>query len=286
MERFSRRLAEDTTVIPRTELKFQDSDEIYTGAEYSIFTGTRSGAVVAVKNFAGPHAKTRWKQSVARGQQAIHPNVATLIGISGASDAKLYYTVYSKAFFMCTTIFGQRQHKWQPRTTASHLDRKRPAGVYQGMHQKIHGIAAGLLYLDSQGILVTQIGIDNMHVFSGNDSRAVIAIEWADQESSENVDSIPLSRPIDVLDALNLRVYQEANHILHDDWVSHSVSSEMNDELELVSEIHQRPPLLHRHRPAGRVPTMVKPCCKGVLSGKQMTIQDYLFLTSIKTRNV
>ncbi len=44
--------------IPRTELKFQDSDEIYTGAEYSIFTGTRSGAVVAVKNFAGPHAKT------------------------------------------------------------------------------------------------------------------------------------------------------------------------------------------------------------------------------------
>ncbi len=45
-----------------------------------------------------------------------------------------------------------------------------------------------------------------MHVFSGNDSRAVIAIEWADQESSENVDSIPLSRPIDVLDALNLRV--------------------------------------------------------------------------------
>ncbi len=93
----------------------------------------------------------RWKQSVARGQQAMydlfkrgcessltrtrHPNVATLIGISGASDAKLYYTVYSKAFFMCTTIFGQRQHKWQPRTTASHLDRKRPAGVYQGMHQ-------------------------------------------------------------------------------------------------------------------------------------------------------
>ncbi|KAF8992962.1 hypothetical protein BDZ89DRAFT_1172825 [Hymenopellis radicata] len=257
MERHIGQLAEDATVIPRKELGLHDSYEVYSGPKYSICTGTRGGEVVAVKSFVGPHAKERWQQSVTHDLKlAIHSNVATLIGTSGASDPNPY------------NVYGN---------ISGCLEQQLAFSLGSGLQESveacirmIYGIAAGLLYLDSMGIPVTKIGIHNIHVFSGNNSRAVLAIDWADEELPEDIDNSLLSRPIDVLDALNIRIFQEANHILHgqsSDWFSQRSPSETSEELESVSAGHRRHPNFHRHRAVGRAP-LVNQCPKGDLSAR------------------
>ncbi|KAJ7767120.1 hypothetical protein B0H16DRAFT_351141 [Mycena metata] len=197
------RKPDEIELIPRRDIKLLR--EIGSGPGYLLHSGTtRRGRAVIVKAFRPhPNAQERLEATLAMSRMLMHSNVLQVEGISFPSSIHHFIT-YEDVHW---------KNADGPLAAALKDDGDRSLRLAFTM---VAGFAAGLDYLDVQGLAVGNMKVHNFDVFLDINDRFVLSVnpEWT------STDIVSDEHPADgtawdLFNALCAKVLRSANHVIH-----------------------------------------------------------------------
>ncbi|KAJ7038662.1 hypothetical protein C8F04DRAFT_1088267 [Mycena alexandri] len=189
-------------LIPRQDIKLLR--EIGSGPGYFLHSGTKRGRRVIMKVFdAHPNAREQLDSTLAMSRMLMHSNVLRVEGFSFPSSMH-HFIAYENVH--CKNADG-------PLADALKDDGDRSLRLAFTM---VAGFAAGLNYLDVQGLAVANMGVQNFDVLLDINDRFILSVnpEWTPTDLVSDEHSAN-GTAWNVFNALCAKVLRSANHVIH-----------------------------------------------------------------------